>query len=247
MKILYINPITADIYDDDVSKILEAHKDVDTQVDVIHLEPKAGEVSTPFLPPIPDFYDDLFDAVKRGGRDGYNGIIIGCAADPGHREANYMSSVPVFGPLQAGLNLACLLGRRIGLLIPSHDAEERSAVAWHEETIRRYGISRDRIVFRAVQVGHPPQETMENCLAEKRWIELKEEVMSRFRGSVTQDGIIQAKKAVEEDRAEVLLFGCTLWGGLLSPIAQAVDVPVLDPVITVLKSAEMAIKARISS
>ena len=157
-----------------------------------------------------------------------------------------MSSIPVFGPFQAGLNLACLLGHRIGLLVPSHDVEERSAIAWHEETIRRYGIPRDRIVFRAVQVGHPPQETMERCLAEKRWIELKEEVISRFRDSVAEDGIIQAKRAVEEDRAEVLFFSCTLWGGLLSPIAQAVDVPVLDPVITALKSAEMAIKARIS-
>jgi len=246
MKIVYINPITTDICDDDVRKILEVHKDVDTQADVIHLEPKAGKVSTPFLPPIPDFYDDLFDAVKQGGRDGYDSIIIGCAADPGHREANYMSSVPVFGPLQAGLNMACLLGHRIGMLVPSHDAEERGAMAWHEETIRRYGISRDRITFRAVQVGHPPQEIMERYLAEKRWIELKEEVISRFRDSVMQDGIIQARKAIEEDHVDVLFFSCTLWGGLLSPIAQAVDVPVLDPVITVLKSAEMAIKARIS-
>ena len=246
MRILYINPITTDVCNDDVRKILEAHKDVDTQADVIHLEPKAGEVSTPFLPPIPDFYDDLFNAIKRGERDGYDGIIIGCAADPGHREANYMSSVPVFGPFQAGLNLACLLGHRIGLLVPSHDVEERSAIAWHEETIRRYGIPRERIIFRAVRVGHPAGETMERCLAEKRWIELKEEVMSRFRDSVTEDGITQAKKAIEEDHANVLFFSCTLWGGLLSPIAQAVDVPVLDPVITALKSAEAAIKARIS-
>jgi len=246
MRILYVNPITTDVCDDDVQKILDAHKEVDTEADVIHLEPKAGELSTPFLPPIPDFYSDLFDAIKKGERDGYDGIIIGCAADPGHREANYMSSIPVLGPFQTGLNLACLLGHRIGLLVPSHDVEERSAIAWHEESIRRYGIPRDRIVFRAVQVGHPPQDIMKRYLAEKRWAELKEEVVSRFSDSVTKDGIIQAKKAVEEDHVNVLFFSCTLWGGLLSPIAQAVDVPVLDPVITALKSAELVIKARVA-
>jgi len=246
MRLLYINPITTDVCNEDAREVLDAHKDADTQVDVVHLEPKSGEVSTPFLPPIPDFYDDLFEAIRRGERDGYDGIIIGCAADPGHREANYMSSIPVFGPLQTGLNLACLLGHRIGMLVPSHDVEERSAIAWHEETIRRYGIPRDRIVFRAVQVGHPPQEVMETYLAEKRWAELKEEVIGRFRDSIVEDGVAQAKKAVEEDHANVLFFSCTLWGGLLSPVAQAVDVPVLDPVITALKSAEMVIKTRAS-
>jgi len=246
MKLLYINPIMTDVCDEDVRGVLDAYKEAATQVDVVHLELPEDRISTPFLPPIPDFYDDLFKAVKQGEREGYDGIIIGCAADPGLREANYMSSIPVFGPFQTGLNLAGLLGHRIGLLVPSHDVEEKGAITWHEENIRRYEIARERIVFRTVQVGHPPRETMERCLAEKRWVELKEEVMSRFRDSVTQDGIIQAKKAVEEDLVEVLFFSCTLWGGLLSPIAQVVDVPVLDPVITVLKSAEAAIKARIS-
>ena len=245
MRLLYINPITTDVCDEDVRKILEAHKEVDTQVDIIHLAPAAGEVSTPFLPPIPDFYGDLFTAIRQGERDGYDGIIVGCAADPGHREANYMSGVPVFGPLQTGLNLACLIGHRIGLFVPSHDVEGRGAIAWHEENIRRYGIARDRIVFRAVEVGHPPQETMERYMAEKRWSELKDEVMARFRDSIEQDAISQAKKAVKEDRAEVLFFSCTLWGGMLKPVAEAVNIPVLDPVITVLKSAELTIKARV--
>jgi Asp/Glu/hydantoin racemase len=86
---------------------------------------------------------------------------------------------------------------------------------------------------------------MERYMAEKRWSELKDEVMARFRDSIEQDAISQAKKAVKEDRAEVLFFSCTLWGGMLKPVAEAVNVPVLDPVITVLKSAELAIKARV--
>ena len=241
VRLLYVNPIATGVWDDDILQILKGYKEPGTHVDVTHLEQSTGDCSGPFLPSTPDLYDDLFTIMKYGEKYSYNGIMIGCAADPGLREATYMRQVPIFGPLQAGLYLAALLGHRISPLVPSHDVEEKGALNWHENSIRRYGIERDRITDRPVKVGQPPDAVMERLLREKRWDEVKEAVMSRFRDSATQDGVTQAKAAVEEDEAEVLLFGCNFWGRLLAPVAEAVGALVLDPVAAMLKTAGIVI------
>ena len=247
MRLLYVNPIATDAWNDDMLQVLESHKEPGTQVAVIHLEPGDGRTSGPFLPPIPDFYAELFRVIRQGEQDGHDGIMIGCAADPGLREATHRSKVPVFGTLQTGLNLAALLGRRICLLVPGHDVDEKGALDWHEETIRKTGIERDRITVRPVKVGRPADAATERLLRQKRWGKLKEEVMARFRDSVANDGLAQAKKAVKEDRAEVLLFACNFWAGLLAPVAAAVEAVVLDPVVAMLKSAERAITSCVSN
>ena len=56
-------------------------------------------------------------------------------------------------------------------------------------------------------------------------------------------GIKQAKKAVSEG-AEVVYFACTIWGGMLKPISDALEVPVIDPVISMLKTSEMVLKSK---
>ncbi len=72
---------------------------------------------------------------------------------------------------------------------------------------------------------------------------LHRQMVEIYRASILDAGIIQAQCAATEDRAEVLFFACTLWAGLLGPVAEAVDMPVLDPVVTLLKATEAAVSA----
>ena len=43
---------------------------------------------------------------------------------------------------------------------------------------------------------------------------------------------------LEEDEAKAVLFGCTLWGGMIHEINDNVDALCLDPIITAVHFAE---------
>ena len=68
-------------------------------------------------------------------------------------------------------------------------------------------------------------------------------VFEKYSKSIRDGGIKQAKKAVSEG-AEVVYFACTIWGGMLKPISDALEVPVIDPVISMLKTSEMVLKSK---
>jgi allantoin racemase len=49
----------------------------------------------------------------------------------------------------------------------------------------------------------------------------------------------EARAAVEEDGAEVIVMGCTLESGFADELSRKLGVPMLDPVVTSWKFAEM--------
>jgi Asp/Glu/hydantoin racemase len=108
-----------------------------------------------------------------------------------------------------------------------------------------YGIDRERVCFRLVDVVRTDREKNNRFVENKMWPELREELSAQFHRSILEHGIDQAEKAVSEDEADVVFFACTLFGGKLGPVAEALDVPVLDPVITMLKATEMSVKSKL--
>ena len=48
-----------------------------------------------------------------------------------------------------------------------------------------------------------------------------------------------AEQAIEDDGAGVIYCGCTLWTGMLDPLAKELGVPVLDAGIGALRVAEI--------
>lgn len=237
VDILYIDLSTLGLWDEHFRSLLTTHKGARTRVVVRHLESEQVPVS-PLLPARPYYYGDLFRAIARAEDDGYDAVIIGCAADPGIRTARQMARIPVIAPLTAALHVSGLLGRRLAVLCPAHQGKRDRPLEWHEETIRMLGFDTGRVIFRLVEVEKPRPEEVKRYLDRSAIIELKEEILERYRQSILNSGVTQARLAVEEDRADVVFFACTLWGGLLEPVLEAVPVPVLDPVITSLKAAE---------
>jgi allantoin racemase len=51
--------------------------------------------------------------------------------------------------------------------------------------------------------------------------------------------LTEAKKAIEEDGAEVIVLGCTMESGFMKELTSKLKVPVLDAVVTSWKYAEM--------
>ena len=145
--------------------------------------------------------------------DGYDAAIVSAFGDPGLAAAKEMLDIPVVGLSEAALHTSYTLGRRIVIicLIPRHRD-------WYGESAEAAGL-RDRIVnLRVLPVAVRNISTVVEDLADP----LCEE----------------CKRAVEEDRAEVVILGGGPTAGLTRRISDQVPVPLLDDVSCTVQMAE---------
>ncbi len=242
-ELLYVDLSSIGLWDQRFLDILAGAASEGTHITVRHLEKTEGPAS-PYLPDRPEYYyGSLLRAVHRGEEEGFDAVMLGCASEPGLRDAANASRIPVLGPFGAALHIAGLLGRRLGVLCPSELGCRSRPLSWHEQTIRLYGMAESRVSFRLVDIRKPEPSFVEECMRSQAFDELRRVIIERYRESIEGCGVEQARRAVEEDRAEVLFFACTLWSGLLGPVGEAVDVPVLDAAVTLLKTTEAAVAA----
>jgi len=218
-----------------------------TQVDVTYL-PQPGEPAAPFLPAVPFFHGPLFRRIKRAEEEGYDGVIIGCAADPGLSEAKRLVSIPVTAPLEANLHLATMLRARVTVMLPA-GAEARTRY-W--DMARAHGLDHKIASIVSVDLHYPPQDECIRMMHEEPEQLLKlilEDHRQELRGRIAE----QARRAILEDGAQAIFLGCTLWTGMAGILAEALEgtadplddrfaetlkVPVLDPGIGTLRVIE---------
>jgi allantoin racemase len=139
--------------------------------------------------------------------DRYDGVVVACygphAAIGGIREA---SDVPTMGIMEASVLYALPLGSRFGIVTTSP--------RWQpllEEGLKLLGVESRCASLRSsglavLDLDRLPREDVCARLAE------------------------QARAAVEQDGAEVVLLGCAGMAGLQEVVANAVRVPVVDAV-----------------
>lgn len=243
IRILFINPNGTDIYDQHMAAILGPAASPDTEVIVRSLQ---GGPKVPFLSRHPDTFNRLFQTIVDAETEGFDGVVIGCAGDPGLKDAKRLVSIPVTAPFEAAARTALAFGP-FEVLARTAPAIGRFSVigggneAWN--LANEYGVIGHLASVRRVTVDCPSiEESMR--LMEEDPAELRRLVLGAFERAARGTAIEQAKRAVDEDGATVLFFGCTLWAGMLEPIARAVPATVLDPVITPLKYIELIATVR---
>ncbi|WP_320197891.1 aspartate/glutamate racemase family protein [Agrobacterium sp. rho-13.3] len=164
--------------------------------------------------------------VRKADRDGVDAVIIDCMGDPGVRPAREITDMVVVGPAQTGMHIAAMLGHKFSVITVM-----RRLKPSFENTAALCGLSTKLASVRSVDI---PVLALEEDL---------EETLRRL--------IEEGRKAVEEDGAEALVFGCTglmgcaagLRAGLL---AQGIDVPVIDPIPTAIFIAAGLVRAGLS-
>ena len=147
---------------------------------------------------------------------GFDALIIGCYSDPGLDALRELLTIPVIGPGAASLHLAAQLGTRISVLTP---------------TGRGYG----RVAARLRALGLAP------LLASERGIGLSVMDLARQKPGALDKAADAARIAVEQDGADVLVLGCMSMAflpGICEALGKRVGVPVVNPVIAALKTAE---------
>jgi allantoin racemase len=151
-------------------------------------------------------------------------VIIGCFSDPGLEALREMLTIPVIGPGAASLHLAAQLGTRISMLTP---------------TGRGYGRVAARL--RALALAE--------LLASVRGIGLSVMDLAQQKPGALDKAAEAARVAVEQDGADVLVLGCMSMAflpGICESLGERVGVPVVNPVVAALKTAEAMASMRLS-
>jgi len=221
LKIMYLNAVGVPDYDATFAALARRCKDPRNLVTVASLDPSVGAMDhLEYRVYEALIVRDVMLAARQAALEGYDALALGCFYDPGLDEARQAArGMPVIGPCQAAIETALRLGNRYSVIIGRRTWQDQM-----HRTIRRYGFDGQLASFRSLDLGVPdmvaqPRET------ERRIIEA-------------------ARLAVEEDQAEVVVLGCTLESGFHETVQDIVGVPVIDPAIAALKTAEHAATLR---
>jgi allantoin racemase len=211
MKIMVINPNTSQSMTDHLRQELERIKRRDTELTVVCAE-RGPET-------IESAYDEAFaipptlELVKKANQEDYHAIIIACFSDPGLEAAKEISEIPVIGIEEATLHVAAMLGAKFSVLTPR----------------------KERIPSKK---AHVHVRGMEHFLASVRSLDLSVAETDKDPEKTKRRVIDVAKKAADEDGAEVIILGCAGMAGYAPEIERKLRVKVLDPTAVALKIAE---------
>ena len=216
IKILYINPVGTNAFDEPMRNFLNQYKSQDTEVTV---------VSLPRGPWHLEYYSydalvipDVLKVIKEYEGKGYDAAIIGCFYDPGLYEAREISDMVITAPAEASMHIASTLGDRFSIIVG-----RRKWIPLMMENVVKYGF-RDKLVsFESVELGV--------------W-DFHKDIEE------TKKRIIRTAKSAVEKGAEVIILGCTVLFGFFKDVEKEVGVPVVDPIIASLKWAEFLVELK---
>ncbi len=211
MKILYIEPIKAEI-SDEARRILNEVKRDETEIHMICLErgPRTLEYR---------YYEslvlvDLLRMIKKAEGEGFDAAVIGCFYDVGLEEAREITKrMVVTAPCESAVHLAATLGDKFSIIVG-----RRKWIPQMRSNVERYGLGSRLASFKAIDIGVHGFRQDET------------DTFGRF--------LQAAREAIESDGAEVIVLGCTDMYGFHEKLGRELGVPVIDAMIAAFKTAE---------
>jgi allantoin racemase len=163
---------------------------------------------------------DLVHTVVEAERQGYDAAVIGCFYDFGLHEGREMTGrMVVTAPCESSVLLATSLGATFSIIVG-----RRKWIPQMRENVRAYGMESRLASFRELGLGVLDYHADEA------------ETARRFHEA--------ARRAVEDDGAEVIILGCTASSGFYREMQERLGVPVIDSAIAAVKHAEHLIEVR---
>jgi Asp/Glu/hydantoin racemase len=154
-------------------------------------------------------------------REGFDAVIMHCASDPGLAQARRLVSIPVVGPGEATLRAGAIVGRAIGMTVPSD-----ASVAHHWRQIQEVGVQQHVIGVEPV-----------NAVIGK-YSEQDPEAMT--------DALVAAAHRLVARGADVICpTGLALIPVRVSAaaVSRRIGVPVIDPALVAVRLAETMVDA----
>lgn len=179
--------------------------------------------STPGAPSFIETYEDAAAAAPgmikliKEHHETSDGFVIACHSDPNLDVMKEISVKPVVGIGESSMKLASMLGHRFSVL-----SDNRHSIPNKEALVHRYHLEGALASVRA------PEKKMDNLDEQEKYFQA-------------------ARKALEEDGAEVIVLGCAAMTGMEKPLQKRLRAPVLDGVACALIIISGLIKCGLST
>jgi allantoin racemase len=221
IKIMYLNPVGFDAYDQVFADMARDHRLPDTEVHITSLTPEHGAFThIEYRSYEAIVTSGIIRATRRAAKEGFDALAIGCFYDTALHDAREISGdMAVTAPCVASCEIASSLANRFGVIVG-----RRKWVDQMSATVRDAGHEKHLSGFYHVELGVNDFQTDHD----------------RTNDLLTKAG----RKAVEEDYAEAIILGCTLEVGFYRQLEDDLGVPVIDPSIAAFKRAEYAANLR---
>ncbi|MEA4986474.1 MAG: aspartate/glutamate racemase family protein [Anaerovorax sp.] len=225
MKILFIRPIITNREDYLEEDIIREFATPDTEIIARHLKfgPSSIENEYDLCHSAPFVVEQAIKAEK----DGFDGVISYCFANPGVDACREAIKIPVLGSGEASLSIALAVGRRIGIvtILPNILPLIRKQCAPY--------INIGKIV--AVRSADIPVLSINNNL-----------------DVILEKLYLEAKKCITQNDADTIVLGCTGFAGFAKRIQHRLEkegyfVPVLDPAATSIRMMEALIACNVTN
>ena len=143
----------------------------------------------------------------------FDAAIIAAFGDPGLFGARELFDIPVVGMAEAAMLTACMLGRRFAIVTFA-----QALGPWYQECVESHGLT-GRLA--GIRMLGRPFESVSDVQEEK------------------EDLLVElARRAVEEDEADVIILAGAPLAGLAEQVKARIPVPVVDQMAAAVKQAE---------
>ncbi len=219
MRILVINPFGGG--EASARENFDAIKRPDTEYDIVNIAEDYPLKNNQWLYFKYACTDPTLEKVIWGEREGYDGIFLSCQLDIGLYEARTLVDIPVTGTLESAALICYTMGKHFSLLsVDYQDGEIQRTL------LKTYGL--DGNLASVIPIGIDANDL--------------------YPGKTSEDAILErvlaaTRRAREEDGAEMVIPGCTLFGSLLTyrrdNMDAALGIPAVDGMVAGFKLAEM--------
>lgn len=213
-KILWINPINVDAYDLPMGEFIDTIRLPNTEVEVISFSGNIPLNNLEYRTFEAMTVADTVRAARYAAEENFDAAVIGCFYDPALEDAREISgNALVIAPCQASVQLAANLANNFSVIIGQEKWRTQMS-----ERIHSYGYGSRLASMRSIDIAVP--DLQKDC-------------------EYTAEKIIEAGRlAIDEDKAESLILGCTCTFGLFETVQKELQVPVIDPIVAAFKAAE---------
>jgi allantoin racemase len=171
---------------------------------------------------------EIIEAFIEADKEGFDAGAVHCFGDPGIKEARSVVGMPIFGPAECAMHLACLLGRRFAI-IGTNMVGQRAQI---EDQVREQGLE-GRLIPNGIRFDKEPFDK-----AFEKWM---------GNPQLAADSVAEVARECVADGADVIVIGCagtSLFCSMAGFNQITIDgqvVPIIDSVMAAVKTAEMAV------
>jgi allantoin racemase len=170
---------------------------------------------------------EILRAMILAEREGFDAVAGGCYFDGAIKAASNILGIPVVGPAESSMHFASMIGEHFAVITAG-----REHIAEIEQHIVECGMRDFAIPKQPVRSLSLSFESFGAC------------VLGNYKSAI--DDYIRVAKLCIEDGADVIITGCGLLAPMLtqSGFLEIEGVPLVDPMIVCLKTAEVMVDFR---